>query len=322
MRKRQVGNYLKEYPHVYEAFQKSIEMKGFAKGLLVVLMVLIAFSALALWVMGDKDGATFFIILLTVAVILLAFLVFGKKEMISEEELELMERDLAGEKEKIGDWGYSTKESFMIGLCRIPRQGLTTVYMGVEVRGGSGRGATVVRMNYYDWEFYYEDGTHRSAGLLKAPETSDEENFVSLIRKYDNNVKIYRYRKIKENAPLFCPFQRFRAEEPFVKKGVVEGLTNLGNGNPFWRLGAKSRDRYDGNKEVELILYGTALTWLLWLAWLCLSVYLFFYSAYLGLEAAAGLVFIGAGLCYYLVFIKSARKITEKAKTVFYKNRE
>lgn len=322
MRKRQVGNYLKKYPHVYEAFQKSIEMKDFAKGLLAVLMVLIAFSALALWVMGDKDGATFFAMLLTMAVILLVFLVFGKKEMISEEELELMERDLAGEKERIQDWGYSTEDSFMIGLCRIPRQGLTTVYMGLEVRGGSGRGSIGVRMNYYDWEFYYEDGTHRSARLLKVPEASDEVNFVSLIRKYDNSVKIYRYQKMRENAPLFCPFQRFRAEEPFVKKGVVEGLTDLCNRNPFWRLGAKSRDRYDGNKEVELTLYGTALTWLLWLAWLCLSVYLFFYSAYLQTEIAGLLVILGAGLCYYLGFIRSAGKITEKAKAVFYGNRE
>lgn len=210
---------------------------------------------------------------MTMAVILLVFLVFGKKEMISEEELELMERDLAGEKERIQDWGYSTEDSFMIGLCRIPRQGLTTVYMGKEVRGG-GRGM-VVSMNYYNWEFYYEDGTHRSAGLLKAPEASDEELFISLIRKYDNSVKIYRYQKMRENAPLYCPFQRFRAEEPFVKKGVVEGLTDLCNGNTFWRLGA-----------------------------------------------AAGLVFLGAGLCYYLGFIKSARKIKEKAKAVFYGNRE
>lgn len=107
-----------------------------------------------------------------------------------------------------------------------------------------------------------------------------------------------------------------------MKKGVVEGLTGLCNGNPFWKLGAKSRDRYDGNKEVELTLYGTALTWLLYLAWLCLSVYLFFCSAYLRLEAAALLVFLGAGLCYYLGFIRSARKITEKAKADFYANRE
>ncbi|MBD5495478.1 MAG: hypothetical protein HDR12_14235 [Lachnospiraceae bacterium] len=31
MRKRQVGNYLKEYPHVYEAFRKEI----FAKNIII-----------------------------------------------------------------------------------------------------------------------------------------------------------------------------------------------------------------------------------------------------------------------------------------------
>lgn len=313
MRKRRVGNYLKQYPHVYEVFRKSIGIKNAARGFLIVLLAALAFFALVFGVMGNKSGGMFFVLLLTAPVIFLV--ASGKSEMIGQEELELMERDLAGEKEKVRDWGYSMKESFMIGFCRIPRKGLTTVYQGMEVRGRSG-------LTAYTWEFYYEDGTHLSAELLKAPETSDEETFAGVIRKYDNDVKIYKYRKIKENTPLYCPFQRFMAEEPFVKKDTIEKLTQLDNKNPFWRLGAKSRNKYNGNKEIKLTLYGTALTWLLYLAWLCLSIYLFFYSAYIKSEALALVVLLGSGVCYYLGFIRNSRKLIQKAKSVFYGTRE
>lgn len=311
MRKRQVGNYLKQYPHVYEAFRKNIGIKNVARGLLIVLLVILAFFALVFWLMGNAAGGMFFVMLLTVPVIM--FAVSGRSGMISREELELMERDLAGEKEKVRDWGYSMKESFMIGFCRIPRKGLTTVYLGKEVRGRSGLVA-------YTWEFYYEDGTHLSAELLKAPEASDEEEFARLIRKYDDGVKIYRHRKMEEREPLYCPFQKFIAEEPFVKGSIIAELTELDNKNLFWRLGAKSRNRYNGNTEVELTLYGTALTWLLYLAWICLTACFFFYSLYIQSEVLVIAVFLGSGLCYCLGFIRSSRKMIQKAKACFYGN--
>ena len=218
--------------------------------------------------------------------------------MMNLKELEQMGKD---------------SESFMIDSYRIPGKGLDTVYLECERR--SGRNNFFVEMYYYELEFHYEDGTHFSVNLL----TSDEKDFVQLIRGYDDSVKIYIRRKLKENAPLCCPFQRLRAEEPFVRKEAMEELSTLCHGNPFWRLDAKSRNKYNGYKEVELTLYGTALTWLLWLFWLCLSVYLFFYIS-IRWEMAGLLVLLGAGLCYYLFFIRSAGKVTKKAKAIFYGN--
>ncbi len=216
------------------------------------------------------------------------------------------------EKERIPDWGGSTEEYFMIDSYRIPRKGLDTVYLAYECRGG-GPYASVAHMHYYELEFCYEDGAHFSVGLLR----SEEKDFEQLIRRYEDSVQIYRHRKMKGNAPLLCPFKRLRAEEPFVRKETMEELSTLCSGNPFWRLGVKSRSEYNGNKEVELTLCGTALTWLLWLAWLSLSVYLFFF-VFIRSKTAGLLVALGGGLCYYLFFIRSARKITEKAKVIFY----
>lgn len=215
--------------------------------------------------------------------------------------------------EKDSGLGYSTitLESFMTGgSYQIPIKGLEAVYLACERRAG--RYSPVV-VFYYELEFCYEDGTHFSVREL----SRDEKDFRKLIRRYDDSVKIYIHRKMKESDPLFCPFQRLRAEEPFVRKEVMEELATLCNGNPFWRLSAKSRNKYNGNEEVELTLYGTTLTWLIRLAWLCLSVYFFFYF-YIQSESAGLLgLLLGAGLYYYLFFIRSARKITEKAKTIF-----
>ena len=83
-------------------------------------------------------------------------------------------------------------------------------------------------------------------------------------------------------------------------------------------LDYERRGKWDGNKEVELTLCGTGVTWLLWLVWLCVSVYLFFYSSVQSM-ALGLLVLLGSGLCYYLFFIRSARKIIEKAMNIFYK---
>ena len=197
----------------------------------------------------------------------------------------------------------------MIDAHRIPRKGLNTVYLDYERR--SGRHTYLFHMHYYELEFYYEDGTHFPVKLLLA----EEMDFVQLIHSYDDNVKIHTHHKLKENAPLCCPFQRLRAEEPFVREEAMEELNTLCSGNSFWGLGVKSRDKWDGNKEVELTLYGTGVTWLLWVVWFCVSVYLFFYSSVQSI--ALGLfVVLGSGLCYYLFFIRSARKITEKAKDI------
>ena len=200
----------------------------------------------------------------------------------------------------------------MIDAHRIPRKGLNTVYLDYERRGG--RRGSPIHLHYYELEFCYEDGTHFPVKLLLA----EEIDFEQMIHSYDDKVKIYTHHKMKENAPLFCPFQRLSAEEPFVREEAMEELVTLCDGNPFWRLDVKSRDKWDGNKEVELTLYGMGVTWLLWLVWLCLSVYLFFYSLVQSM-ALGLLVLLGSGLCYYLFFIRSARKITAKVKDIFYK---
>ncbi len=210
----------------------------------------------------------------------------------------------------IRNYGVSTETYFMIDAYRIPRKGLDTVYLDYERL--SGRHTYFFHMHHYELEFYYEDGTCFPVKLLLA----EKIDFVQLIHSYDNDVKIYRHRKMRENAPLLCPFQRLSAEEPFVREEVMKELCALCDGNPFWRLDVKSRDKWDGSKEVEVTLYGMGVIWLLWLGWLCVSVYLFFYSSVQSM-ALGLLVLLGSGLCYYLFFIRSARKITEKAKNLF-----
>lgn len=215
-----------------------------------------------------------------------------------------MEKDLGS-----GD-SMITLESFMTGSpCQIPIKGLKAVYLECERRGRNGSAVAF----YYELEFCYEDGTHFSVKEL----SWKEKDFRQLIRRYDDSVNIYIHQKMKESVPLLCPLQRLNAEEPFVKQEVMEELTTLCNGNSFWRLDVKSRNKYNGNKEVELILHGTTLTWLIWLAWFCLSVYLFFYF-YIRSESAGMLgLLLGAGVFYYLFFFRSARKITEKVKNIF-----
>lgn len=205
---------------------------------------------------------------------------------------------------------YSTSpvESFIIGSCQIPIKGLEAVYVDCEVLGARYGFST----DYcYELEFCYADDTHFS---VRVHVIRHEKDFRQLIRRYEDSVKIYIHQKVKESEPLLCPFQRLKAEESFVGKEVMEKLNTLCNGNSFWRLGAKSRCKWNGNTEVELTLYGTTRTWLIWLVWLCLSAYLFFN---IRSASAALLVLSGAGLCYYLFFIRSARKITEEAKAIF-----
>ena len=167
-------------------------------------------------------------------------------------------------------------------------------------------------MYYYELEFCYEDGSHFSVEEC----VWNQKDFVQLIRRYDDTVKIYIHQKMKKIDPLFCPFQRFGAEEPFVRKEVLEELSTLCNGNSFWRLSVKSRNKWNGNKEVELTLYGTTRAWLVWMVWLCLSVYIFFHAC-IHSEWAGLLALSLAGLCYYLIFFRSAGKITKKAIAIF-----
>lgn len=193
----------------------------------------------------------------------------------------------------------------------IPVKGLQAVYLACERR--SGRHNFFTTMYCYEVVFCYEDGTY----LSMEERIFHEKDYRALIREYDDSVKIYEHKKMEESVPLFCPFLRLRAEEPFVKKEVMENLNMLCDKNSFWRLAAKSRNKYDGNMEIELTLCGTALTWLIWLVWLCLSVPLFFYL--FSRSGPAGLLVLsGAGLYYYLFFIRNAQKIIKKAKAVFY----
>ena len=194
---------------------------------------------------------------------------------------------------------------------QIPVKGLQAVYLACERR--QGRCNFVVIPYYYELVFCYEDGTYFSIEEL----IFHEKDFSASIREYEDSVKIYTNQKMKETVPLFCPLQRLRAEEPFVKKEVMEKLNTLCDGNRFWRLDAKRRNKYDGNQEVEVTLCGTALAWLIWLVWLCLSVYLFFYISTQS-ELSSLLVLLGAGLYYYLFFVRSSQKIVKKVKPVFY----
>lgn len=313
MRKRRVGNWLKSYPHIYEMFRGNIAAKNVSWGLMITLAVFLAFFALVFWALGYKDDGMFFIIILTPVVIIL--LASGNREMISLEEVELMERDLAGEKERIGDW-YSTEESFLIGFYRFPRGGLSTVYLDWEMRRGR-HGPAVA---YMTAEFYYEDGTHLSMEIRKTPKDSDCEDFVRLVHRYDDSVRIYRHKRMMEKFPLFLPFQKLMAEEPYVEGNTLEELSALGQKDILWRIRTKSRSRHDGNREVEVVLYGTVLTWFLYLAWLCAALFLVVYAFYLASEAMLIAFLLGAGICYYLVFVRSGRKLTGKAKEIFYKS--
>lgn len=319
MRKRRVGNYLKAYPHVYEVFQKAISVQNIGMVLFIIVLVSFSFTALFFWLIGENDICAMFIALMSVLAFGGVFLLTSKTGLISLEELELMEKDLAGEKELVKNWGYSTEESFIIGFYRIPRKGLNSVYMGYRIQEGHRYYSDGVHMYYCELVFCYDDGTYISAELLRVPRDSDENDFMQLIHRYDDSVKIYRHKKMNENMPLFCPFKKLRAEVPAVRKETVDKLNILSNENRFWRMRANSRDKWDGNKEVEIKLYGTTLTWLVYFVWLCLSVYLFFYIGVRS-EAAALLFPVLAGVFYYLFFVINAGKITEKAIDIFYRD--
>lgn len=266
MRKRQIGNYLKEYPHVYEAFRKELFIKNIEVAGVIVATAMLIFVVLFIAVVMVLYGVDFMLGFIIDAIVLIipVICIFVSLEeskkigMISPEELELMEKDLAGGKETVGNWGYSTNESIIIGFYRIPRKGLTAVYQGKSYADR--------RMGHeYALEFYYEDGTHLSAWLRKHSEASDEKNFEQLLRRYDDNVRIYRYQKMNDTymgSRMSYPFERLKAEVPFVRKEIMDELNALCNGNSFWKLEAKSENEYHDNKEVELTLRGTALTWL------------------------------------------------------------
>ncbi|MDE7284117.1 MAG: hypothetical protein K2N85_11145 [Lachnospiraceae bacterium] len=322
MRKRRVGNYLKAYPHVYEVFQRAISMQNIGMVLFIIHLAVFTFGTLFFWLIEENDWCGLLGMILYISVFVAAFYlthVWLKTGVISLEELELMEKDLAGEKELVMNWGYSTDESFIIGFHRIPRKGLNSVYMGYRIQEGCRYYSDGVHMYYCELVFYYDDGTYISAELLRVPRDSDEKDLMQLIHRYDDSVKIYRHKNMNENMPLFCPFKKLRAEVPSVRKETVDKLDILSNGNRFWRMRANSRDKWDGNKEVELKLYGTTLTWLVYFVWLCLSVYLFFYIGVLS-EAAALLVPVIAGVFYYLFFVINAGKITDKAIDIFYRD--
>lgn len=138
---------------------------------------------------------------------------------------------------------------------------------------------------------------------------------------------------------MHYPFERLKAEVPFVRKELIDELNTLCNGNSFWKLEAKSENEHSDNKEVELTLRGTVLTWLIYIAGICLwiCIFLLFYFIPIQPEVirkiwhncseAGGLVYLlvpflvlcGAELCWYLCFFKKARKITDNATVILYK---
>ena len=116
MRKRQVGNYLKEYPNVYEAFRKDIFIKnigvtGGAIALDVMCIFIVLFIAVVTALYGDWDDFMFGCIVDAIVLIFPGICTFVSLEeskrsgMISLTELELMEKDLASGSEKVGNWG-------------------------------------------------------------------------------------------------------------------------------------------------------------------------------------------------------------------------
>lgn len=140
----------------------------------------------------------------------------------------------------IRNYGVSTDTYFMTDAHQIPRKGLDTVYLCYK------------RISWHysfsnipccELEFCYEDGTHFPVKLMFVEEMDLEQ----LIRRYDDSVKIYRHRKMREKDLWLCPFQRLSAEEPFVRKETLEELSTLCDGNSFWRLSIKNKDRWDGN---------------------------------------------------------------------------
>ncbi|MDE6750352.1 MAG: hypothetical protein K2K21_15030 [Lachnospiraceae bacterium] len=322
MRKRLIGNYWKAYPHVYEAFQKEIKRRYTnIKFLIIFLIVWITFD-LTCRLLGDADVSdclNFFDPMIAVILIgpfFLWFLLFLKTRKISLEKREMMENDLAEGKDMLRDCGYSTEKSFSIGFHRIPRIGLNTVYFGRVSNGG--------RYGYgHELVFYYEDGTFIKA-IPFAGELNNEQDIKQMVCRYDDSVKFYRH-QIRDTSGTLLG-RKIDAEVPFVRKETLDELSTLSNGNPFWRIRAKSRDKWNGYKEVEIALRGTALTYLLYLVWICLSICFVLFFAGL-LEALVshvillfGLCCLVPGLCYYMFFYKSARKITDKAMDIFYRD--
>ena len=253
MRKRRVGNYLKEYPHVYEAFRKEIRKNNICMVGIITSLVIFALPALFFWLTGEEDMCTMFVMFLVIyaflcSLLLLAWLGAG---LISLEELELMEKDLSGEKEWVQNWGYSTKESFLIGFYRIPRKGLNAVHLAKHY--SAGRIYTLVR---WVLEFCYEDGTRLSVVNTTVNSENNfaiEHDFIQMVHRYDDSVKIdektldsinpeqtqgyddsvkiHECEAMRAYFPLFWPFQNSSGEAQFVRKETVEKMNALSKGN-------------------------------------------------------------------------------------------
>lgn len=184
MKRRKTGNYMKKYPHLYEAFRKEIKRKHIAQGIAGCFMGVLAIFFLFFLVIGHKDEIIFFGMLLLIDTLGI-LLVVGTGRKINEEELLLMDKDFAGSVREVKGFGYQTEESLIIGLYRMPVKGLKSVSYDKTPMGRSG----LVRI---DLDFEYEGGEHRKAELIKEPEIGEDEKLKDFIRNDHTEIKVYK----------------------------------------------------------------------------------------------------------------------------------
>lgn len=342
MRKRLVGNYLKAYPHVYEAYKMQIVLTHVEIWSYILMAVTMILVILPVILFEDWNGVRFisngiFCTMFLLFACIFLFLLYRRlnvKELISQEELELMEKDLASGKEVVVKSSksavYSTKDSFLIGFYRIPRKELHTVYMGCA------RGYYRPHINKYEYEFCYGDGRCISICVWgQSIYFNNKEKFAQMIRKYDDSVRIYKYQKMN-GLGLSYPFIRLKNEVPFVDKAAIDELNILCSGNSLWKLNAKISNGDIGNDEVEIVLHGTVWTWLLWIVYHCLWLGSIFSAYFLPLKYAINnggnlvilelfwpfVPWIMITYAFYdsRLFSRNARKITDKAVSILYRD--
>lgn len=184
-KKWRAGNYLKKYPHIYAEYEKKIKVQHLAIGFLFLVWILLLLFLFYWIAAGARQGIIFWAILMLIVAAVLGFSRFGM-ERADSGELEMIERELAGEKEKIPDWSscYSTKDSLILGLNRVPRKGLSAVRYRVQYTK-----APRIKL-----DFQYADGTCIAVDCFgDGRYYADVKELIGAVRKYDTDIEIYNH---------------------------------------------------------------------------------------------------------------------------------
>ncbi|MGN0131539.1 MAG: hypothetical protein ACI4AA_03760 [Lachnospiraceae bacterium] len=230
----------------------------------------------------------------------------GKKKKSSIGE-ELVDNVLTKGVEEIPQlFGYSTEQSVIVMGRRIPREGLLAVYYDEYTVASR---YSFPPCTYIDIDCFYENGDWLSfTTVLQDVKEGRSEAFEKAIRRYDENIPIYHHLYWNSSTLMLCPYRKYISQQPSVNKKAIEELPQICQDNHFWKVSCKSRARWDGKYEMELLINGTGIAWILYLILLACMVMAFFSLSLWGIIGLCA-----GALCYYIAFYRSSYRLAIKA---------